>query len=362
VVGFREALGVWARIGVLGFGGPAGEIALMHRMLVEERHWIGEARFLHALNYCMLLPGPGAQQLATCIGWLLHGTRGGVAAGMLLVLPGFAVVLALSALYAALRGLPAVDALFFALKPAVLAVVVEALLRIARRALRGPVLVGIAALAFIAIFLLEVHFPLIVIGAGLVGLVGRRTAPAAFARAPVRRSRPASCGFLGAPYVEALRGRRALDASLSAITAAVVGIILNLAVWFALHVLFGAVGEWRLGPGVPALPAALAQDPRATQSVASQQSCRRCGQSPRTAARDRAQSRTGRPPAASPRGRIELEAQSAGIVAVLALSAVRVVVLRVEDEGSGEPIREAAVAEVDALEGALSEPEEAAVE
>src|SRR5215813_8446343 len=130
---FQEALAVWAKIGVLSFGGPAGQIALMHRMLVDERRWIAEDRFLHALNFCMLLPGPEAMQLATYIGWRLHGTLGGLAAGLLFVLPGAFVVLALSMLYAAFGQLPAVESLFVGIKAAVLAIVVEALLRVARR-------------------------------------------------------------------------------------------------------------------------------------------------------------------------------------------------------------------------------------
>jgi chromate transporter len=382
---FREALRTWARIGLLGFGGPAGQIALMHRILVEEKRWVSEARFLHALNYCMLLPGPEAQQLATYVGWLLHRTAGAVAAGTLFVLPGAAVVLVLSALYAELRDLRGVEALFFGLKAAVLAVVVEAVLRIGRRALRSRVLVAIAALAFAAIFLLQVPFPAIVAGAAALGLAGSRLLPGSFVRpaakgdaggaadavldAQAAHTRPSAvralrvtavCGLLwfapiaaaqallgpaqvytqlgvffskaavvtfggayavlaylaqaavethgwlapgemldglglaettpgplilvtqfvgflaayryaglgdpllagvlgaalttwvtfvpcflwillGAPFVETLRGRRALDAALAAITAAVVGVILNLALWFALHVTFASL-------------------------------------------------------------------------------------------------------------------------
>ncbi|MGH9315961.1 MAG: chromate transporter, partial [Thermoanaerobaculia bacterium] len=125
---FWEAFRYWVRLGFISFGGPAGQIAIMHRDLVQRRQWISEERFLHALNFCMLLPGPEAQQLATYVGWRLHGTRGGLAAGLLFVLPGSLVVLALSALYAVFHGLRGVDALFFGLKPAVLAVVIEALL------------------------------------------------------------------------------------------------------------------------------------------------------------------------------------------------------------------------------------------
>ena len=166
---FAEATRVWAKIGLLGFGGPAGQIALMHRELVEERRWISEARFLHALNYCMLLPGPEAQQLATYVGWLLHGTRGGVVAGTLFVLPGFFVILALSAAYALFLDTAWLASLFFGLKAAVLAIVLEALLRVGRRAIRNDLSLGIAAAAFLALFLFAVPFPLVVLGAGLVG-------------------------------------------------------------------------------------------------------------------------------------------------------------------------------------------------
>ena len=379
---FREALRTWARIGLLGFGGPAGQIALMHRIVVEEKRWVSEARFLHALNYCMLLPGPEAQQLAVYVGWLLHRTAGGLVAGTLFVLPGAAVVLGLSVLYAELRDLRVVAALFYGLKPAVLAVVVEAVLRIARRALHTRALVGIAALAFVGIFFLGIPFPALVAGAGVLGFLGSRVRRSAFRRpaagaadgvldAQAPHTRPSAaralrvacvcsglwlvpilaCAalfgsdstyveiatffskaalvtfggayavlayvaqqavethgwlapgemldglglaettpgplilvtqfvgflgayrnpgpldpllggalgaalttwvtfvpcflwiFLGAPYIEALRGRRALDAALGSITAAVVGVVLNLAVWFALHVVFGSVAE-----------------------------------------------------------------------------------------------------------------------
>jgi len=394
---FREALVVWARIGLLGFGGPAGQIALMHRELVEERRWISEARFLHALNYCMLLPGPEAQQLAVYIGWLLHRTPGGLVAGTLFVLPGFCVILALSILYALFREVPTVDAALFGLKAAVVAVVVEALLRIARRALAGRLSYAIAILAFVAIFFFDAPFPLVVLTAGLAGLgLDRLSRPAAggaeadhdapripisvvdlmaergeLAHTEPRRGRalrvlaiglaawwlpvlgllavfghdsvfvaqalffsraavvtfggaysvlayvaqqavdvyawlapgemldglglaettpgplilvlqfvgflggfrhpaaldPVVAGvlasivtvwvtfvpcfvwiFLGAPHIEALRGNRRLQQALSAITAAVVGVVANLSLWFALHVLFAEIAETRLGP------------------------------------------------------------------------------------------------------------------
>jgi len=395
-VAFGEALRVWARIGLLGFGGPAGQVALMHRELVERRHWIDEARFLHALSYCTLLPGPEAQQLATYVGWLLHRTPGGLAAGLLFVLPGALAIGALSALYAGYRELPAIAALFFGLKAAVLAVVVEAVIRIGRRALIARLQRVLAALAFIAIYFFELPFPLIVSLAGLTGWLASRLAPQAIPQAPEQRAaggaesaveRMAAAGqlehtrptrgralksvatwsaawllplaalsawpglppvlaeqawffsraavvtfggayavlayvaqqavehyawlapgemldglglaettpgplilvlqfvgflgayrepgalspgtagalgaavtlwatfapcflwiFAGAPYVEALRGNRGLRAALSSITAAVVGVISNLSLWFGLHVLFREVAERRLGP------------------------------------------------------------------------------------------------------------------
>jgi chromate transporter len=176
-VAFAEAVKVWLKIGLLSFGGPAGQIALMHRMLVEERRWIGEARFLHALNYCMLLPGPEAMQLATYVGWLLHRVRGGLVAGVLFVLPGFFVILGLSALYAGFREVPVVAAAFYGIKAAVLAVVIEALIRIGKRALTHPLAWVLALAAFVAIFFLAVPFPLIVLGAAGLGPVLARAVP-----------------------------------------------------------------------------------------------------------------------------------------------------------------------------------------
>lgn len=385
-VPFGEAVRVWVRVALLSFGGPAAQIAVMHRILVEEKRWVSENRFLHALNYCMLLPGPEAQQLATYIGWLLHGSRGGLVAGVLFVLPGFLCILVLSMLYAGYQGLPFVEALFFGLKPAVMAVVIEAVLKIGRRVLKNGTMVAIAACAFVAIFFLEVPFPLIVLAAGAVGFLGGRLRPERFVvllpgskdtgdvaltdhavtsrrptlaralrvaavwlalwfgpllglviwagpvnvfvqegvffskaavvtfggaysvlayvaqqavdvygwlqpgemldglgmaettpgpliqvvqfvgymgayRNPAPLS-PVAAGilgslvttwvtfvpcflwiFLGAPYIEYLRGRKLLTAALSAITAAVVGVILNLATWFSLHTLFADVDE-----------------------------------------------------------------------------------------------------------------------
>lgn len=183
-VSFGEALKVWARIGLLSFGGPAAQIALMHRVLVDERKWLAEERFLHALNFCMLLPGPEAMQLATYAGWRLHGLRGGLAAGLLFVLPGALVVLALSILYVALGSLPAIGAVFFGIKAAVLAIVLEALLRVSRRALRQGSDWLIAAAAFIALYAFAVPFPLIILAAGIVGFF--RSPGTSIQAAPVR--------------------------------------------------------------------------------------------------------------------------------------------------------------------------------
>jgi chromate transporter len=166
---FAQALRVWFRVGCLSFGGPAGQIALMHREVVDERRWVSDARFLHALNFCMLLPGPEATQLATYLGWLMHGVKGGVAAGALFVLPGAVVMLGLSILYATLGEVPLVAALFFGLKCAVLVLVVEALLRVARRALKGPVSWAVAVAAFLALNLLGLPFPAVVLAAALLG-------------------------------------------------------------------------------------------------------------------------------------------------------------------------------------------------
>ena len=371
---YAEALKVWARIGLLSFGGPAGQIALMHRELVEERKWIDEGRYLNALNFCMLLPGPEAMQLATYVGWRLHGLKGGLTAGLLFVVPGALVVLALSMLYAAFGKLPPVEAVFTGIKAAVLAIVVEALLRIARRSLKDGVEWAIAGAAFVAIFFLAVPFPLIVLAAALIGFARGVDVPAAsrvaqpdvgvpvaqtltttavwlviwivplaflaamlgpahvlsqialffsklavvtfggayavlayMAQDVVETHRWLTAGemldglglaettpgplilvtefvgflaahrhgggnpwvmgvlgaivtvwatfapcflwiFAGAPYIERLNAEPRLKAALAAVTAAVVGVILNLTVWFALHVLFATVTERSAGP------------------------------------------------------------------------------------------------------------------
>ena len=388
-VSFREALWVWCRVAALSFGGPAGQIAVMHRILVDEKRWVSENRFLHALNYCMLLPGPEAQQLAIYIGWLLHRTVGGLVAGMLFVLPGFVSILGLSILYTTYHDVTVVEGIFYGLKPAVVAVVFEAVARIGKRSLKNRVMVLVAASAFVAIFFLEVPFPLIVLSAAAIGYVGGKLWPDTFVvikghaaknsdtrrhaiaddradavRPSLRRTAsilvvwlliwlgpvaalykfagptsvytqeslffskaamvtfggaysvlayvadecvetygwlkpgemldglamaettpgpliqvvqfvgfmgayrnpgpltPLMAGvagsivttwvtyapcfmwiFLGAPYIELLRGRAALNAALSAVTAAVVGVILNLSIWFTLHTVFGIIHE-----------------------------------------------------------------------------------------------------------------------
>jgi len=177
---FAEALRFWLKLGFISFGGPTGQIAIMHQELVERRRWISEHRFLHALNYCMVLPGPEAQQLATYIGWLMHRTWGGIVAGGLFILPSVFILIALSWIYLAFGEVPLVAGLFYGIKPAVTAVVVAAAQRIGARALRNAWLWGIAAAAFVAIFALKAPFPAIVIGAAIIGSVGGRLAPAHF--------------------------------------------------------------------------------------------------------------------------------------------------------------------------------------
>ena len=400
-VSFRDAARFWVRLGFINFGGPTGQIALMHEELVERRRWISNRRFLHALNYCMLLPGPEAQQLATYVGWLLHRVRGGLVAGVAFILPAFFLILGLSWTYAAHGDVPAIAGLFSGLQAAVVGIVAAAVIRVGRRALYNSVMVGIAVCAFVAIFLAHVAFPYIVLGAAVVGVVGRRFraqffepdeangsaeaaalgddgAAAAGTRPTVRRSMtvllvglavwivplavialapgapkvlgeqafffsqaamvtfggayavlayinqaavehygwllpgqmatglglaestpgplimvtefvgfmgayrnpggldPVVAGvlgavvttwatfapcflwiFLGAPYIERLRGNRALTAALASITAAVVGVILNLAITFGAHVIFERVEAVEILGGpvpVPSLP------------------------------------------------------------------------------------------------------------
>jgi chromate transporter len=397
---FAEATRVFTKIGLLSFGGPAGQIALMHRILVDEKRWFGEAQFLHALNYCMLLPGPEAMQLATYAGWLLHGVRGGLVAGLLFVLPGAVVITALSTVYLLYGDLPLIEGLLFGLKAAVLAVVLEALIRLSRRALKDNAMVALAIAAFVAIAFLKLPFPVIVVGAALIGagmhLLGRRVAdprdadrkvannagpewtrpnlrrfvvtlsvwsalwllPLVAIRLLLGRSHvyaaealffskmavvtfggayavlayvaqqavevyrwlepadmlaglglaettpgplilvlvfvgllggarhaglaPAVGGiagalvalwftfvpcflwiFVGAPYVETVRSVRWLASALAAVTAAVVGIIANLALWFGLHVLFAALADTSIGPFTLPVPDLASFDPAA---------------------------------------------------------------------------------------------------
>ena len=275
----REAVRVWARIGCLSFGGPAAQIALLHREAVQDRAWVSNRRFLHALNFCTLLPGPEAMQLATYLGWLMHGVRGGLAAGLLFILPGAAVMLALSLLYAGYGAVPAVAAAFFGLKCAVLALVADALRRVVRRALLAQAAWGVAAAAFAAL-LAGAPFPAVVLayaaqdaveargwltpGQMLDGLGLAETTPGPLilvlqfvgflaghqaggpwlgimAAAVVLWATFVPCFawvFLGAPFVERLQANAALAGALSAVTAAVVGVIASLALWFALHTLF----------------------------------------------------------------------------------------------------------------------------
>ncbi|MHC4051550.1 chromate efflux transporter [Bradyrhizobium sp. 25ACV] len=182
-ISFGEAFRVWLRVACLSFGGPAGQIAVMHRILVEEKKWISEGRFLHALNYCMLLPGPEAQQLATYVGWLMHRTAGGLMAGGLFILPGIIAIMGLSYIYAIYGNVSFVEALFFGLKAAVLAIVVEAVVRVGKRALKNRIMIALAAIAFVAIFFFAVPFPIIIIAAGLIGYAGARSGRPEFAPA-----------------------------------------------------------------------------------------------------------------------------------------------------------------------------------
>ena len=179
-VTFGEAFRFWLKLGFISFGGPAGQIAIMHRELVEKRRWLGEERFLHALNYCMLLPGPEAQQLAVYIGWLMHRTIGGIVAGAFFVIPSIFILLVLSYIYAAYGHIPAVNGVLDGFKPVVVAIVVEALVKIGRRALKREVHYAIAVVAFVAIYFLHVPFPLIVLGAAVIGLAGHLLLPTMF--------------------------------------------------------------------------------------------------------------------------------------------------------------------------------------
>ena len=171
-VTLRVAFRVWLKIALLSFGGPAGQIAMMHRILVDEKHWISESRFLHALNYCMLLPGPEAQQLATYVGWLMHRTRGGLLAGGLFILPGVVSIMALSWIYVFFGHIGLIDGFFFGLKAAVLAIVLEAVVRLGKRALRNTTMRALAGIAFIGMYFFGTPFPLVILVAAVVGFLG----------------------------------------------------------------------------------------------------------------------------------------------------------------------------------------------
>lgn len=238
---FREALRVWAWIGCVNFGGPAGQIALMHRVLVEEKKWISDARYFHALNYCMLLPGPEAQQLATYVGWLMHGVRGGLAAGLLFILPGALVMLGLSLVYALHADAPLVQDLFFGIKAAVLAIVIEAILRIARRAFIGPAMTLIAVAAFLALFLFNVPFPLVVLSAALLGLAGSRLAPDQF-RAAGHKTGGATVGIEHAVDLALSRGELAHTRTTT------VGTLRTVLVWLVIWLLPVAALWIAMGP------------------------------------------------------------------------------------------------------------------
>jgi chromate transporter len=179
-VSLGEAFRIWLRVAALSFGGPAGQIAVMHRIIVDEKKWVGESRFLHALSYCMLLPGPEAHQLAIYIGWLMHRWPGAIIAGGLFVLPGIVSIMLLSMIYAAYGSVPVIAALFLGLKAAVLAIVLHAVHRVGSRALKSRAMLVLAALAFMGIFFFAVPFPLIVIAAGIVGFIGARSGSGAF--------------------------------------------------------------------------------------------------------------------------------------------------------------------------------------
>lgn len=223
-VTMREAFRVWLRIALLSFGGPAGQIAVMHRILVDEKRWISESRFLHALNYCMLLPGPEAQQLATYIGWLMHRTVGGIMAGGLFILPGVISIMALSYIYAAFGNVGFVAALFFGLKAAVLAIVLQAVVRVGKRALRNNAMIALAGIAFVAIFFFNVPFPIIIVLAGVVGFFGAKRDLAEFAM-----TEPQNSGTTG--IVDSLVGDGVPDHARPSVTRAIQVALVWLAVW-----------------------------------------------------------------------------------------------------------------------------------
>jgi chromate transporter len=235
-ISFGEAFRVWLRVALLSFGGPAGQIAVMHRILVEEKNWISEGRFLHALNYCMLLPGPEAQQLATYIGWLLHRTAGGIMAGGLFIVPGVISIMALSWIYAAYGNVSVIEALFFGLKAAVLAIVIQAVVRVGKRALRNRIMIALAAVAFVAIFFFNVPFPVIIIAAGVIGYIGAKSGRPEFAAVE-------HGGGKNAAAVDSMLGEELPDHVRPSVTRALkvsaVWLLLWLAPVFALLIAFG---------------------------------------------------------------------------------------------------------------------------
>jgi chromate transporter len=238
---FRTALRYWLKLGFISFGGPAGQIAMMHAELVERRRWISEQRFLHALNYCMLLPGPEATQLAVYIGWLLHRTAGGIAAGVLFVLPSLLILIALSWIYMAYGHLPAIAGVMNGIKPAVVAIVLGAAWRIGSRTIRNGLLAAIAACAFVAIAVLELPFPLIVLGAALAGFIGGRLRPALFQLGGAHAGAGKSYGpALIDDDTPTPSHARFSWAGLTRV--ALAGIGLGLAAWLLLAALYGPTG------------------------------------------------------------------------------------------------------------------------
>ena len=257
---FAEAARVWLRIGLLSFGGPASQIALMHREVVEQRRWVSDRRFLQALNFCMLLPGPEAQQLATYLGWLLHGVKGGLAAGLLFILPGALIMFALSVVYVTLGSAPPVAALFFGLKCAVIALVLEALLRVARKALAGLLAWGVAVAAFVALFVFAVPFPLVVLAALGIGFA----LPGAFAASTAKTGHDADAAVDAALAVDpGLSSDRAASAWRAGLVALVlwlwpVALLSDAGVWGELAWFFAQVAVVTFG-GAYAVLAYVAQ-------------------------------------------------------------------------------------------------------
>lgn len=240
LVGFWEAFRFWLKLGVINFGGPTGQIAIMHHELVERRRWISDRRFLHALSYCMLLPGPEATQLAIYVGWLLHRTIGGLVAGVFFVLPAYFVLLLLSGIYAAHGGVMWIAAIFYGLRAAVIAIVAVAMIRLGRHALRNPIMLALAAAAYVSIFFFKVSFPMIVITAGLLGLAGARWRPDLFAVTEIEGTVPAAVSVISDTLPPAEHTRPTLRRF---ITVLVVGLFIW---WIPLL----AVALWRGGRDV----------------------------------------------------------------------------------------------------------------